>query len=452
MFFGTTPNIVAQFVTTEFTRLAPPRVWVLFAGNFVVEQLAAAHAPSAEIHSTDVSLYSRAVGFGLTGRAFAAALKPDIAALFPAFAAEDPLTRAAAALFFSDIGKALAKRQVRYYDNIYREALANQNAYRDKLVTKLTALAAAVKMTFYGCDACALIDRIQAGDVVFYDPPVALGDYEKMFKPLEDCFDFAPEPHTVIDDAVKQAHLRLFAERGAKVFYRTNAPIPPPENYTEVFRYKYGNGFYCVYTNAPEKRFVGGYIAVREKPLALPIVSATDIFTADSKIEVVNVQPLISNHYRLMWVKKAELTKGGFCFLIFVDGKLIGLLQLESASRGKYADKNEGLIALFSDPAAPSSRYPKLSKLVIMLCASEEMLKLFNDLAMWEHSGLTTRVFTNNAVSMKYRGLFDLVSREEVKDGDFKYKLVYQKRGGMFPSFRAAFQTWLKKYGNDTTD
>lgn len=68
MFFGTTPQIVSQFVHRELAKTKPARVFVPFAGNFVVEQLAAQASPGCEIHSTDISLYSRAIGYALTNQ------------------------------------------------------------------------------------------------------------------------------------------------------------------------------------------------------------------------------------------------------------------------------------------------------------------------------------------------------------------------------------------------
>jgi hypothetical protein len=65
MFFGTTPQIISQYLHGELKRITPKRIFIPFAGNFVVEQIAHLACPEAEVFSTDVSIYSRAIGFGI---------------------------------------------------------------------------------------------------------------------------------------------------------------------------------------------------------------------------------------------------------------------------------------------------------------------------------------------------------------------------------------------------
>ncbi len=52
---------------------------------------------------------------------------------------------------------------------------------------------------------------------------------------------------------------------------------------------------------------------------------------------------------------------------------------------------------------------------------------------------------------MKYRGLFDLVKRDEDESGRHKFALRYQARQMRYKTLKDAYKAWLKKYGKDVT-
>lgn len=449
MFFGTTPAIIAQFLHEEFSRLKPKRVFVPFAGNFIVEQIASlagkAHGFSPEILSTDVSLYSRAIGFGLTDQSFDCRIKPHILEDFPLFEnTTSPIERAATVIFFAEVAKMFPKQHIPYYQQLGKHAQARAESYFIKIRNNLEAFKKNTAMLrFFGTDACEMLPLVEKGDVVFYDPPVLLGDYEKMFAPLRDTFDFTEPTYTEMTDEVKQRHLQELREKGATVYYRTNNPLPePPKDYTEVFRYQYKwHGYYCVYANQASERFCGRFQPLREEVEHYPIIGESDEITLQSRIDIVPVNSKVGNHYRMMWVKKAEMGSMGMPFLVLIDGKIAGLLVLESGLKF-----GTDLVIIVSDPAAPTSRYKRLSKLMLHICCTETVLKMLNEKTMWEHTGFTTRVLTNNPVSMKYRGLFNLAKREDFTEGNYKHKLIYQSKT-LFPDVETALAAWLKKDG-----
>lgn len=450
MFYGTTPPEVAAILKRICERKKPENVFALFAGNFVGEQIAG-DACSAIIHSTDVSLYSRGIGFGLTDQVFDATYKPHIKEQFPLFG-ESPMEKAAAILFLTAHASNAKKADKKYYENLVKDGVRHYERYLKELIIKLEKVRKRVngRLKFYGVDACKLIDLPKAGDVVFYDPPVIKGDYEKMFKALEECFDYTPEPYTVIDEEIVNRHLTLLNDRGVIVLYRTNNPLEESrlkndlQNYSMVLKagYKY-NASYCVYTNRPD--LIGSGLYHRYKPLTEEVVNyrmitREDEITAKSKIDIVEVKSAVSNHYRMLWVHKAQMTDAGVPYLIFIDGKLIGMVQLATA-----VIYGSDLICIFSDPAAPYSKYKRLSKLILNICCSRQMLKMYNQKSVWEHTGFTTRVNTNADSSMKYRGMFKLVEKKPNTDPNYKYILIYQNKDKLFPTLKAALSAWLAK-------
>lgn len=454
MFFGTTPQIISQWIEGEIKRIKPKRVLVPFSGNFVIEQIAGIVDKNIEVVCTDVSLYSRAIGYAINDTKSEIKLKEEYAKEFPAFQGDlNPVETAACIIFFTELGKALSKKdKIPYYKSLYKDAKSNQNAYKEQIIEKIEKFKSNLgKVTFLGTDGVDLARSAKKGDFVFYDPPVILGDYEKQFQQLCDCFNFDEPEYTQMTDEVKDEDLKIINESGAHCYYRTNNPVDDLDgSYKEVFRYKYDyHKHYCVYANKckndKNNTWVGRFNPLKEEAVSYPIMMADDEITENSKVKILKVSSKVSNHYRLLWVKKAEMKDTGFAYLVFVNEKVVGVIQLmEGVKFGS------DLAVLMSDPATPTSKYKRLSKLIIYLASTEEMLEQFNEDTLWEHVGLTTRVFTNAAVSMKYRGLFKLVERKEDKNGFYKYCLIYQNRDKIFKTSKEALQAWVRKHAKVT--
>ena len=448
-FFGTTPAVVGEYLQSRIREFKPEVAHVPFAGNFVVEQLVANVSKDIIIHSTDVSLYSRAIGLGVTGKKLDAVLRPNIAEIFEFFADKtEPLDMAVQIIYLAEVSRNMGKDHIPYYAGLMRDAKKLQEKYFDQIKGKLEKFQAGVgHMNFYGVDACEIIPLAESGHFMFYDPPVLLGDYEKMFAPLEACYDYQPPNYTEMNDYVIADHLQSFNDKGVTCYYRTNNPVEPervPPGYEEVYRHGYKHGaHYCIYTNAKGvQKYVRRFNPLKEEVKHYPLIQETDTITNKSKVEFLKVPGNIANHYRLMWVKKAQMTNGGVPYLIFVDGKMIGLVQLNSG-----LTFGTDLIPIFSDPACPHSKYKRLSKLIIALTCTQNVIDMVNEDVLWTHHGFTTKVFTNESSSMKYRNLFKLALKEELKHNNFKYSLIYQNRERIFKTFKEALTFFLDKDG-----
>jgi hypothetical protein len=71
---------------------------------------------------------------------------------------------------------------------------------------------------------------------------------------------------------------------------------------------------------------------------------------------------------------------------------------------------------MLSDFPVSGSKYSKLAKLVLYAALSKESQELIQVLTSRRTLSLVTSAFTNRPVSMKYRGVFDLLSRKPSKD------------------------------------
>lgn len=446
MFFGTTPSVISQFLYQEIKEHKPKRVFVPFAGNFVIEQICGLIDKNIEVHSTDVSLYSRAIGYALCNANSEIRLKQEMINQFPDFKdCTSPEEIAALVIFFTEVAPNLKKSDKPYYATMNKDAVLNHKKYLDKIIEKIKLFKSNIgNIKFYGVDACEIIPNLQKGDICFYDPPVLLGDYEKMFKAVGECFDFTEPPYTQMTEELKWEQLSEMDKKGVIVYYRRNDLVEPPKNYNEIYRYQYKyDACYSVMSNNPKSRWVGRFTPLSEQIKNYKLIGKDDVITEKSKIKIVQVPATIGNHYRLLWVKKARMTSAGWSFLIFVDDKLIGATTLQTGQTFGH----EWCI-IYSDPACPNSRYKRLSKLMLYVIGTKEVLNIINEISMWEHTGFTTRVFTNEPVSMKYRGIFDLHERKEDKKGNWKYNLLYHKHIDTMPdTMEEGMRKWLQKDG-----
>ncbi len=452
MFLGTTPKEVGQYIRSVVEKENPKTIFVPFAGNFVVEQIISNFNKKIKIISGDVSLYSNAIGFAITNTKSDIKLKADLLKDFPSFKnKETPIDIAAQVMFFSEVAHARKKAEtIRYYKSIYFDAVKNQEKYINAIIEKIKKVKVTLKDIEYNAlDASVLIQRAKKGDVVYYDSPTVKGGYESMFKSLCECFEYTETPYTNIDNEIRKEDMRVLHNKGVKVlmnaYYPDNNLESLPEGYAEIFRYKYtDNRFISIYSNINNKKWVNVKETLKEKQTKIEIIGEKDEICKRSKIEIIKCTQDIAAHYRIMWVKKATIKQGGSNYLVFIDKKLIGCVVMTSGIQF-----STDLATIFSDPVTHTSKYKRLSRLLIYIISSKPFLKMYNDETLWEHTGFTTAVFTNYEKSMKYRGLFKVKEKKLMKEGRYKYKIIYQNREKIFPSYKSALTQWLDKYKKD---
>jgi hypothetical protein len=448
MFLGTTPSIISQYLIKQIEEIRPKRIFVPFAGNFVIEQLAGIVDKKIQVFSSDISVYSRAIGSGVTGEETEITVKEDVARDFPVFSGQiNPLQKAAAAIFFSEAGVYKKKgEKTKYYRKLYENCIINQQQYYEGIMAKLAKFKEQLgDFYFFGMDGIALLDKVEKGDMVFFDPPFISDSYDIQFEAMNECFDYREPIFTYMTNEVKQRVLIGLHEKGADLFYRPENPLPKDDVLNNILseRYRYRHTYdanYCIYSNVETGAFVGTACLLREEEKSYKLISEADEITEKSKIEILPCQSKIANHFRLMWVKKARMKDNGKSYLLMVDGKLVGVMQLGTGQ----TFGNEWCL-INSDPATPTSRYQRLGKLLLRIICTKEFLNRVNDDLLWEHTGFTTKVYTNEPVSMKYRGVMKLHERNELKPGAAnRFELTY--RSDKLPvTMKDGLLQWLKQ-------
>lgn len=449
MFLGTTTVEVRDYLARELRSLKPTKVFEPCAGNFVVSMLCGAIDKKITVRSGDVSLYSVAVGCGLGGIDSGIRLRESLEEEYPGFAGKtSPEEVAALAIIFLELALYRKKMHIKYYANLERDIRSDQAGYFDLVLKKVQAAKALLgDFRFVPMDCFESILEAKAGDVVFFDPPYFSGksdDYAKCSAALAECFHAPRIPFTEVTDELRIAALKDMSARGCIVYYRPEDEVEI-EGFEKCFQFEYrANKNYLVYSNRHQIVGHGRRILMPEKPTKFDVVFEDTEFGPDAKLEVVPVDAKTANHYRLMWTKKAAMKNLGRSFAVIVDGVIAGVVAIEPslAFGSRFA-------VIVSDAAPHHTKYRRLGRLVLYAILNKEFLSRINDLAMHEHTGYTTVAYTNAAVSMKYRGLFELVKREKGDGIESQNRLIYRTEEMQTDTIQEAYRKWYGKHGKD---
>jgi len=267
--------------------------------------------------------------------------------------------------------------------------------------------------------------------------PTYTGGYEKMYKRVEEVFNY------------ERASYQMFDTKECGTIYEDMLKASPMVIHTDqdlvnlqkylVARTILGNGKKDILTYSSVESFDKHMFLDSRK--YTPIKRTYEImpedfeFTEKTQIRMIECKTSVVNHYKHVYMgAKVDYSEGGdFGILFFADGLLFGL-----ASISKFLGcKSKRDIFLQSDFCVP--HYTKLSKLTIMLLLSLDVQDLILDKFAYMYEGLQTSVYTDKAVSMKYRGVFTLEEKDTRAN-----KLTYR---GSFKnlSVKSLYREWLQK-------
>lgn len=136
-------------------------------------------------------------------------------------------------------------------------------------------------------------------------------------------------------------------------------------------------------------------------------------------------------------------------YAVLVDGVIIGSFALMKQNSLSNFDKyiQTPSIYLLSDFPVSNSKYDRLAKLVLYVALSSEVKIICENLSRRRIYSMVTTAFSNNPVSMKYRGIFQLLTRKENEKTNEKYEINYGAMLGEW-TMQEGLEIWKKKHGN----
>lgn len=190
----------------------------------------------------------------------------------------------------------------------------------------------------------------------------------------------------------------------------------------------------CLYSNV---KLSGDNVFTKRNVVALKYKRIPDdyVLTENSKLKFIRASMNEIDYLRMIYLKKdIILGSAPFCYLWFVDDYVFGACMFDFIKVIKYGTD---AVTMKSDFVIDSP-IAKISKLLIMGILSTEFKTELDIRYKNDVNTISTSVFTDKPVSMKYRGVFDLDDR---KIG----VLHYMKQAGSLGSIEGIMNDFIKK-------
>lgn len=447
MFFGTIPkpalDISAKIIKSWDCR----SIHVGCSGNFTFERMFSAEKMPFDIHSNDVSLYSGLIGHIAAGKPFPVSVSHDYMGEFGWLLdyMNTPTETLATVMIAMRMLEGYGKSNL-YYDRMQRAYLDQWGAMHAQQVEKLESLKDIQIKDFYYGDVIDFMDVMpeDAGFVSF--PPFWTGGYEKLYKRIHEVFEFPKADYKLFDKERKSLMLDKMREKKEwlmAVDFEVAELAPymvgrarSTARSKEVFIYSSKNNKVLVKPHLQTKPYFGEKLKAGEE--------IGDKIT----FEVLEPQQFqaIKTQYLDIKIAPASVNKA---IGVRVDDRLIGCFAVtDSSIPTTYANLEPPYGYLLSDFSISGTSYKHLSKLVLYAILSHEAKGLIERLMNKRVTSVVTTIFTNRPKSMKYRGLFEQISKKEGKPGVDAHKFIlnYGARLGQW-SLDEALKEWKEKYG-----
>lgn len=454
MFMGTIPAPVQAMIHENVQAWDVKHVWVGCSGNFTVERVLAP-LNKFEICGNDVTVYTSIIGKFLNGTpepitSVAPEYEEQFGWMNPYLATAEGLVASMllATRFSGGIGRPnhpFFGRMVANYKRQWDEVFS-------KTVERLQKLNLRLKR-FYCGGVLELLDELNENDPFICYPPFYGGDYEAMFKRIQQLFGWIPPVYQAVTPSSKQSILKKITQRDHWMM-GINFRDPQYEPYLKgITQTSNRSEQIYIYTSHGKVRTVLPRQQVT--PVTLPRLPDDYIITADSKLSLVALTNPQFCALRSIYMNQ-HIAPGlaSVAFGVMVDKQLVGVYGF--SMEATLTDWGTMIIGphayMITDFSIRPAGYKHLSKLVLFACLSKESKLVTERRAKHRIRGCVTTAFSKNPISMKYRGVFDLLTRKEVDkkmpDGSItkQWRLNYGAEMGLW-TLDEGFAVWKKKYG-----
>lgn len=447
MFHGSLPPQAQSIVYEVISNWKALDIYIGCSGNFTIERCI--QPLNKKIHSNDVTIYSCSLGRYLANKPIKLSVKdPDFDWLEEGMS--DDIGKISTIMLCTKALEGYGKNN-EYYKRI-QGAYKNQwPTLLEKTKKKLSSADLKIE-TFHAGDVAEWVSAIpkEAGFVCF--PPFFGGDYEKMNAALDEVFEWEKPQYTLLDDARKQAFFRAATSKDYWLL-GTNTRMEDLSDHLCGICQTTNRGMpIFFYASKGPTRRVGP--AQKLEPMTIPRLGTSEIGNRMTLIKLSGGHfQTLRSQYMNVGIKPGQPT---IAIGVLVDGILIGSYAFSLPNGAiNIASKYTPHVYLLSDfPVAPNT-YPRLSKLVLYAALSRESKLLAERMLGRRVKSLITTAFSNRPVSMKYRGLFELLNRSETDKNDDDYyaqgfKLNYAQFMGKW-TLDEGLKIWKEKHGEHTS-
>jgi hypothetical protein len=415
------------------------------SGIFTIERILAP-AQRFEIHSNDVQILSCTIGGYLAG-------SPPTIKVSPKYHRAwgwldmylvDPAERTATVMLASEMLVGVNR------DNAYYAR--QRQGYRDqweRLHAQTTARVKAVKLrlaSFYPGDVVPFVEAAGPSPVACF-PPFFAGDYEHQFADVARVLEWPEPSYPVLDADRLELLIDRIVDREHWIF-GTNVRRERLEPHLRgvVQTTNRGVAIWVYSSEAPS-----ACVVPRQElePVLVPRLVPGGALSGPLRVHLLSQEQFQA--LRSQYMNRGIIPgQPSICCAVTAGGRLVGSFAYSLAPSAAHWGQKlpEPHAYLLSDfPVAPVD-YRHLAKLVLTAALSNETRRIVERYASRRMRSVVTTAYSEHPASMKYRGMFRLLKRDE-SDGSAggyygqRYTLHY---GIEWPGWTLAegFETWQK--------
>lgn len=437
MFLGTIEPVVRNFLAAHADVFRGQIVAVGCSGNFTSERvLWESTQGNIRLFSNDVSLYSSIIGGHISGRAFDIWIKDPAYQWLNTYLAQGGWTRIAALLVFY---RALTYERQRnaHEKRMWSEYMCQFSDLTAATAQKLEKLALKLERYHAGdiFDHFQMLDAEFSNQVIYTSyMPFFKGGYERLFRRLDEIFGWESPLYPLLDDERRVEIANWCMQRK----HVTLLDFPLPDVEPVMIGHTRRNKHVYMYSNVLDRTAL--YRRMHPDPgVRLELFGEHDHFEG-ATCKVTPIAPAIIQPYKSMWLARhIDFSTGMYGFAVSLNGKVVGFLEYSFSTSGGMGED----WYLFSDFAAGWKFHPRASKLIAMLALCDEVRRDLEVRVIRRRRYVSTTAWTDRPVSMKYRGVFELVKRDQEK-GMLNYRAEWS---GL--SAQETFELWKTKYANE---
>ena len=448
MFHGSLPASALQIQASIVKEWKVSDIFIGCSGNFTCERMLRS-VTNARLHSNDVTIYSCLLGRYFSGKPLDATFNEDYDGPM-AFVKDYMKTDAdviTVMLLLSKMSTYLESKPNPYYEKMIA-------AYKDQWDRIFEETKAKVEKIdpfvadFYAGDVCGWVDTVpeEAGFICY--PPFYAGDYEKMFKAIEKVFSWTPPTYDMINKDRIFEMFRKLVERDHFIF-GTNDNLAEFRPYLVGLSQTTNRGVpLYLYAKAEKSHIVMPNQNVQS--LAVPHIGEDEDIGDEMTIMPLKSENFhaLRSQYMSRYIKPGSETAA---YGVLVDGKLIGVYAFSASPTLANWDTHIATptMYLLSDFPVTPSKYKRLAKLVLYAALSKESKLLAERLTNKRVRSLVTTAFTKRPMSMKYRGLFQVLNKKQlpgVEEGETDLSKRYYNEGYQL-NYGAPMGEWTLQEG-----
>lgn len=465
MFRGSVPRPVMQLMLEYVDRWGVSEIYVGCSGSFTVERYL--QGKGIALHSNDVLLYSAVVGNYYAGSPMELRLTEagrEEVGWVEEFLG-DPLRDLATLHVASNLAVAVGKTKdgSPYYRRLAEAYRAQFPMLHEKMVEELQEFSMQID-SYTSEDVLTWLDRVPSGaGVIAYPPFQATGAasyFQRDYAVLERLFEWdEPEYRMLEKDTLRELYQKI--SDNSHWTFATNKPVHELNEFLvgEVQTTNRAPHIH-VYASDGPKRLITPHQSTAQLPYE-------HLGPEDELGDEMRLVPITGDQFQ--GLRSKYMNKGikpgsaNVPLAVLVDDVLVGCLAWNwegtFSNWGRYLPPPA--VYLLSDFPVDSSKYLRLSKLVVAAAKSTEAQQLLVKYGKRPYRSFTTTAFSNNPVSMKYRGVLQLLKREENKayqsdyadnlpEGDTYYSRPWNLQYGDLLGTQTCneiLQEWKKKHG-----